>query len=212
MLLPAVVAAHPLGNFTINHYAEVRIEPDRVLLDVVIDQAEIPAFQSRQGFDLDADGSVSDEEIEAGRVAACDELAVDLELTVDDAELELRTIEAGLSFPPGVGGLSTMRLVCGFEAPLAGPIGADPVRVAFADLSVPESRSAGARSWSADPAVTLRFIRGRTARVEASPVALDGLPAGARRAPAGGPARRGRRDGRRSGARRHSTSRTRNRS
>ena len=46
--LPAVVLAHPLGNFTINHYAGLRIEPDRVTLDVVIDQAEIPAFQARQ--------------------------------------------------------------------------------------------------------------------------------------------------------------------
>ena len=135
LLLPALVAAHPLGNFTINHYAEVRVEPERVLLDVVIDQAEIAAFQARQEFDLDADGSVSDEEIEGGRVTACDDLATELRLTANDAALELTTIEAGLSFPPGVGGLSTLRLVCGFEAPLVDPIGADPTRIAFNDDS-----------------------------------------------------------------------------
>lgn len=136
-LWPAVVAAHPLGNFTINHYAEVRIAPDRLLLDVVIDKAEIAAFQARQGFDLDGDGSVSDEEIDAGRVSGCAELAQDLVLTVDGTELELRTIEAGLTFPPGVGGLSTMRLVCGYEATLAAPIGADARRIAFTDESSP---------------------------------------------------------------------------
>ena len=48
-LLPAIVLAHPLGNFTINHYAGLRVEPDaRHSSIVVIDQAEIPAFQARQ--------------------------------------------------------------------------------------------------------------------------------------------------------------------
>ena len=68
-LVPAVVLAHPLGNFTINHYAGLRVEPDQVLLDIVIDEAEIPAFQSRLDFDTDEDGSVSDEETDVGRVA-----------------------------------------------------------------------------------------------------------------------------------------------
>ena len=136
-VLPGMAAAHPLGNFTINHYAEVRIEPDQVLLDVVIDQAEIAAFQARQDFDTDADGSVSDEEIEAGRITACDALAADLRLTANDEALDLRTVESGLSFPPGVGGLSTMRLVCGYAAAQAASIGAEPTRIAFTDESYP---------------------------------------------------------------------------
>ena len=48
LLVPALALAHPLGNFTINHYAGIRVEPGRVILDVVIDQAEIPTFQERQ--------------------------------------------------------------------------------------------------------------------------------------------------------------------
>src|SRR5512141_2501474 len=58
LFLPALAAAHPLGNFTINHYAGIRIEADRIQLDVVIDQAEIPAFQARLGFDTDGDGAL----------------------------------------------------------------------------------------------------------------------------------------------------------
>ena len=136
--MPATASAHPLGNFTINHYAEVRVEVDRIMLDVVIDHAEVASFQARQDFDLDGDGSVSDEEVESGRVPACDEVGGSLALSVDSAPLDLDLIEAGLSFPLGAGGLSTMRQVCAFEARLGQAIGADPVSVAFADGSYAE--------------------------------------------------------------------------
>jgi ABC-type nickel/cobalt efflux system permease component RcnA len=134
LLLPGLVLAHPLGNFTINHYAGVRIEQDRVLLDVVIDQAEIPAFQARQTLDTDEDGEVSDAELEAGRVSSCASLAGDLHLAVDGDRLNPQLTAAGISLRPGVGGLSTLRLVCGYQAALAAAV-ADDTRVEFADMS-----------------------------------------------------------------------------
>jgi len=133
-VLPGLAAAHPLGNFTINHYAGVRVEPDRILLDVVIDQAEIPAFQARLGFDSDGDGELSDAETDTGRISACRELAESLDLRADGRPLMLELTEAGLTFPPGAGGLSTMREVCGFAAMLAAPLG-DGAEVTFADRS-----------------------------------------------------------------------------
>ena len=181
VLVPPAVAAHPLGNFTINHYAEVRIEPDRVLLDIVIDKAEIAAFQARQGFDLDGDGSVSDEEIDAGRVSGCAELAEDLILTVDGTEQELRTIEAGLTFPPGVGGLSTMRLVCGFEATLGAAIGAEARRIAFTDESSP-NRLGWREILTRGSGVTIGIVEGElrdetiSARLTAYPAELASSP------------------------------------
>ncbi len=132
------VSAHPLGNFTINHYAGVRVEPDRVLLDIVIDHAEVPTFQARQDLDLDLDGSVSDAELEEGRTGACEAIAPDLSLTVAGVAATPRLIESGLSFPLGAGGLSTMRQVCAFEAPLDPPIGTHAVTIAFADRSSAE--------------------------------------------------------------------------
>ena len=46
-----VASAHPLGNFTINHYAGVTVRPDSVIVDYVIDMAEIPAFQETPTID-----------------------------------------------------------------------------------------------------------------------------------------------------------------
>ncbi|MFL5676722.1 MAG: nickel/cobalt transporter [Chloroflexota bacterium] len=135
--IPALVAAHPLGNFTINHYAGVRVEPDRVLLDVVVDQAEIPTFQARLDFDTDGDGEVSDAETDAGRATACRSLEPNLALAVDGTRQRLALDAAGLTFPSGVGGLNTMRIVCEFSAALDRPL-APGARVDFADSSFPD--------------------------------------------------------------------------
>ena len=136
----ATAMAHPLGNFTINHYAGVRIELDRVLLDVVIDEAEIPAFQSRQAIDLDDDDEISDLELRTGAETRCGELAPGLALTADGgAPLSLSLQEAGLAFPLGASGLATLRLVCVFQAVLPAALTADaPTRISFVDSTRPD--------------------------------------------------------------------------
>ena len=131
-VVAAVALAHPLGNFTINHYAGIRVEPSRVVLDVVIDEAEIPTFQASQGFDLDGDGTLSPAETAAARASTCVSVGRALSLTVDGTAARLALIRAGLTFPPGNGGLSTMRSVCTYEAPLASPIVAGST-IEFAD-------------------------------------------------------------------------------
>jgi ABC-type nickel/cobalt efflux system permease component RcnA len=136
LVVPAAVMAHPLGNFTINHYAGLRVEPDRIVMDLVIDQAEIPTFEARFDFDADSDGELSDAEIEDGRIGACESLLPDLRLHVDEQPIALKLHEAGLTFPPGAGGLSTMRIVCGLEGALPATLRADtPATVSFVDDS-----------------------------------------------------------------------------
>jgi nickel/cobalt exporter len=125
------VQAHPLGNFTVNHYAGIRVEPDRVLLDIVIDQAEIPTFQALMNLDEDGDGEFSDEELATAEHDGCVAIGEALTLTIGGAPSTLRLVEAGISFPPGNGGLSTMRQVCTFEAALPTLEHATPIT--FAD-------------------------------------------------------------------------------
>lgn len=137
LVMPALAQAHPLGNFTINHYAGLRIEEERILLDVVIDHAEIPAFQARLVLDLDGDGEMSADEIDAGRVATCTDLARSLELGVDGVPQSFTLTAAGLAFPAGAGGLSTMRSTCAFVAQLT-PGFNGPAGVTFSDRSYSE--------------------------------------------------------------------------
>jgi ABC-type nickel/cobalt efflux system permease component RcnA len=137
LVLPATALAHPLGNFTINHYAGLTIAVDRIELDLVIDMAEIPTFQERQSMDADGDGSVDDTEGGLWASTACTALATNLRLTRDAVPLPLPTGSATVTFPPGAGGLSTLRLECAFAAALAPAIDGR-TEIGFSDASYPE--------------------------------------------------------------------------
>ena len=55
---PAPSARHPLGNFTINQLAQVRIDDRDAQVHYVLDQAEIPTFQQLQRYDADGSGAI----------------------------------------------------------------------------------------------------------------------------------------------------------
>jgi nickel/cobalt transporter (NicO) family protein len=114
----ARAAAHPLGNFTVNTYSGLRVGPDRLVVDYVVDLAEIPAFQARQTIDADRDGRVGAAEADRWRDRECPRLAAGLRATVDGRPAPLAVTGSALSFPEGVGGLATLRLECALTAPL----------------------------------------------------------------------------------------------
>ena len=137
LVAPIAALAHPLGNFTINHYAGITVSPTAVHLDIVIDMAEIPAFQERQLMDTDRDGTVNDSEAAAGAATDCTKLVASIRLARDGAALALSPTTQAMSFPPGAGGLSTLRLECGFDAALVPSVGG-PTTVDFVDRSYTE--------------------------------------------------------------------------
>ncbi len=79
LVVPAA-SAHPLGNFTINHYSGIRVAADHVLVDHVTDFAEIPTFSERRAMDTDTDGDVSAAEAAAFEAQRCAELGSELRL------------------------------------------------------------------------------------------------------------------------------------
>ncbi|HEU5088970.1 MAG TPA: hypothetical protein VFT99_16055, partial [Roseiflexaceae bacterium] len=53
--VPQRADAHPLGNFTINHFSDVLVGPRLVAIRYVVDMAEIPSLQRLQDADLNGD-------------------------------------------------------------------------------------------------------------------------------------------------------------
>src|SRR5271157_1406209 len=46
--------AHPMGNFSVNHYSRISLESDRVRIRYFIDLAEIPTYQELQQANIPA--------------------------------------------------------------------------------------------------------------------------------------------------------------
>ncbi|WP_373526962.1 nickel/cobalt transporter [Nostoc sp.] len=107
--------AHPLGNFTINHYAGVQVATDGVGIDYVLDMAEIPAFQEINHLDINRDRKAEPIETVEYPKQKCQEINSHLELLINKQPLALSLIKSTVEFPPGVGGLSTLRLSCNFQ-------------------------------------------------------------------------------------------------
>ena len=131
---PTGASAHPLGNFTFNHYTALRVAQSEIRLDVVVDLAEIPAFQERIRIDANGDGDVSDTEAAAARETECFALAPSLDLRIGGVRADLSLVAAGLTFPAGAGGVPTMRTVCEFVASFDGDITPGTI-VSFTDTS-----------------------------------------------------------------------------
>ncbi|MBG0563949.1 nickel/cobalt transporter [Actinoplanes aureus] len=109
--------AHPLGRFTVNQYAGLRVAPDAVHVDYVVDLAELPAFQARsEQVDTDGDGAVSAAENARYAETTCTASAGLLRLTVADRAAPLAVDRSAVTFPAGEGGLDTLRLECTLRA------------------------------------------------------------------------------------------------
>ena len=139
LLVPLAVSAHPLGNFTINHYSGIRVATDTLVIDHVLDMAEIPTFSERTAMDTDADGTVSDAEATAYETAHCDSTRASLDLRMAGQPLTLSVQQTGLSFPQGQGAL-TLRLVCVYRADLSTALPAAGAAFTFSDSSFAERR------------------------------------------------------------------------
>src|SRR5919106_5281728 len=110
--------AHPLGNFTVNHYAGLQVSPDKITIDYVMDLAEIPAFQEIELLDTNGNRQPDAAETVGYHAVRCASLQPSLNLSINGKASALSLVSSSVEFPAGVGGLLTMRLSCEFEAPI----------------------------------------------------------------------------------------------
>ena len=120
LAVPAPAVAHPLGNFTVNRFSAVEASGNRIYVKYVLDMAEIPAFQERQG--------IEDEGVYETALAR--RIGHGLVLRVGGRRIALTPTVHELAFPPGVAGLRTLR----FEAVYSSPtLAGRPARLEFVD-------------------------------------------------------------------------------
>ena len=130
-LWPAATAsAHPLGNFTVNHYAGIEAAPGELRVVVAIDVAEIPTQQLLAEQDTDGDGRVGDDELRAWAAATGAGVAAGLHITVDGSVARLRYRCGTAELRAGQAGLHVTR----FEGLLTAPI-ADRAHVEVEDTT-----------------------------------------------------------------------------
>lgn len=116
VLAPAPAQAHPLGNFTVNHYDALTLEPGRIDVLSVVDRAEIPTQQEIPSIDTDGDGTLSAAELTARAENECPQVQAATELAVDGVPLVLTAAESMMIVVPGAAALPTLRLECRLSA------------------------------------------------------------------------------------------------
>ena len=105
-----------MGNFSISHYSAIGIGKDGIEIKYVIDMAEIPTFQEIQEHGIAAD--VEDANVQAYVARKAEILRDGLSLRVNGKPLGLQVDSRQIIFPPGAGGLPTMKIGVLFKAQL----------------------------------------------------------------------------------------------
>ena len=97
---PLVALAHPMGNFSINHYSKLVLEGQEIRIDYILDFAEIPTFQMFPG------ARAGDLGPETGVLAA--QWTNQLRLTAGANALPLTLLDSKFEIRPGAGTPSTL--------------------------------------------------------------------------------------------------------
>jgi len=129
-----LVSAHPMGNFSVNHYSNITLTNDRISIRYFIDLAEIPAYQELQRANISASAvDPNSMEVVTYLAARGAELGRGLILEVEGQEVPLRLISSSVIFPPGAGGLPTMKMGFVYESIYPSSLDRQHVSLHYAD-------------------------------------------------------------------------------
>ena len=141
-----------MGNFSVNHYSGILISREFLQLRYIIDMAEIPTFQELQASGLKPDPT--DPRVPQYLNAKQAEFRRGIALTIDGQPIPLECGGRQVIFPPGAGGLPTMKVGFTCRAVLS-RLGSGPHRIEYRDDNFP-----GRAGWkeivvNADPELQL---------------------------------------------------------
>jgi nickel/cobalt transporter (NicO) family protein len=126
----AALIAHPMGNFSVNHYTRIAVGPRGADLLYVLDLAEIPTFEILKQWRLER--SSPREELDRKAAEQAREWTRHLKITANGRGVAPQVQSAGLVFADGAGGLPVTRI----EARLRLPVSAG--KLEFEDGNYPD--------------------------------------------------------------------------
>jgi nickel/cobalt exporter len=122
ILASATSFAHPMGNFSVNHYSKIKIGQQSIEIRYLIDMAEIPTFQEIRQFDITP---TADDPSTSRYLDRQEQLLKEgLLLESDGQAIRLDTISRQVAFADGAGGLPTMKIGFVFRGKLGVTAGA----------------------------------------------------------------------------------------
>ena len=134
-LVYSSAAAHPLGNFSISHYSGIHITRKTVEVRYVVDMAEIPTFQEIQETSIAP--IAGDPSLEPYLTRKAESLGERLFLEVNGRRLKLQPESQEIIFPPGAGGLPTMKVSILYKAKRAEETQAGQFQLNYRDGNFP---------------------------------------------------------------------------
>ena len=165
LCVPAAGHAHPMGNFSISHYAAIRVLATSIEVHYVLDLAEIATFQEIQDSGIVA---------ETGHASVGPYLARTAETLGSGLVLELNgrrlTFERGsreILFTKGAGDLPTMKLGMVYRAALEARAVQPQNHLVYRDGNYPERAGWKEVIAGAGPRVTVLEASGRSATAAA---------------------------------------------
>ena len=134
-LVYSSAGAHPLGNFSISHYSGIHITRKTVEVRYVVDMAEIPTFQEIQETSIVP--KAGDAGLEPYLTRKAESLGERLFLEVNGRRLKLQPESQEIIFPPGAGGLPTMKVSILYKAKRAEETKAGQFQLNYRDGNFP---------------------------------------------------------------------------
>ena len=132
--------AHPLGNFSVNHYSRITLTDHGIEIRYILDLAEIPTYQEMQQGNFIA--KADDPRVLAFVAARAEDLGHGLRLSLDGKSIPLHLVSQDVIFPPGAGGLPTMKM--GFVYRAAYP---QDIRDTTTGLTFEDQNYQGHQGW-----------------------------------------------------------------
>jgi nickel/cobalt exporter len=117
LLLAGSLAAHPMGNFSVNHYSLLELQKTGVQLTYVLDLAEIPTLELFQQWNLATPDAAS---LQRKAASEATTWLSNLRISVDGRQISPELTSVRTNLLDGAGGMSVLRTVMNAKA-LASP-------------------------------------------------------------------------------------------